>query len=109
MKTACEEAADKFEEAAEWLDVPALDDFSGLPKRLRAEGRELKRLREEVEELNQMGFTHANAAAQKADQTELRKLRKFVTRFYDRAAGSGNYQDLVLEAARIIQKARKAK
>lgn len=45
MKTACEEAADKFEAAAEWLDVPALDDFSGLPKRLRAEGRELRRLR----------------------------------------------------------------
>ena len=45
MRTACEEAADKFEAVAEWLDVPALDDFSGLPKRLRAEGRELKRLR----------------------------------------------------------------
>ena len=41
MKTACEEAADKFEAVAEWLDVPALDDFSGLPKRLRAEAREL--------------------------------------------------------------------
>ena len=58
MKTACEEAADKFEAAAEWLDVPALDDFSGLPKRLRDEGRELKRLRNGILAMQKIPYGH---------------------------------------------------